>query len=133
MIIAITGNIGSGKTTAAELFRNAGFSIINADEIGHELYHVKRIKDKVIKKFGKRILTKAEIDRRKLKDIVFYDKKQLIALNRIVHPEIVKEINRRIKKSRNKKIVVDAALIVEFKFRNYDKLLLITIAGKEQI
>lgn len=75
MIVAITGNIGSGKSTAVELFVKAGYSLINADIIGHELYLVSRIKTKVIRNFGKGILTKGEIDRKKLKDIVFYNKK----------------------------------------------------------
>jgi dephospho-CoA kinase len=127
MIIAITGNIGSGKSTASEIFVNSGYTLINADAIGHDLYHVKRIKDKVVKKFGKGILTHGEIERKKLKDIVFYDPKKLIELNNLVHPEIVKEINKRIRSIKSSKIVIEAALILEFNFKNYDKLILITI------
>lgn len=133
MILAITGNIGAGKSAASELFVKAGYYLINADKIGHELYLLPKIKNKVIKKFGKGILTDGEIDRKKLKQIVFHNKNKLFQLNRIMHPEIVMEINKRIKKSKSRKIVIEAALTIEFGFRNYDKLLLITIEKKEQI
>ena len=52
MIAAITGNIGSGKSTAASLFVDNGFFRIDADSIGHGLYNRKEIKDKVVKEFG---------------------------------------------------------------------------------
>ena len=133
MIIGITGNIGSGKTEASLLFRKAGFTIFNADKIGHTLYKRKDLKLKLIKLFTKEILTKGEIDRKKLKNIVFHDTKELVRLNKVVHPAIIKEIKRKIKEKKNKFIAIEGALLIETKFKSYDNLLLITIDIETQI
>ncbi len=144
MILGITGVFGSGKTIVAKLFARYGYKHINADLIGHKLLNKKPIKDKLIKTFGKSILTNKKINRRKLKDIVFYNHKSLIKLNRIIHPAIIKEIKSIIKKSirdkpinkkliKNKKIIVDGALLIEAKCTGlFDKLIVVKINKKEQ-
>jgi len=132
MIIGITGVFGSGKTKVAELFAKYGYKHINADKIGHELLNKKQIKNKAKKEFGKSILTKNKIDRKKLKKIVFYNDKKLIKLNKIIHPFIIKEIKNKVKK--NKNIVVDGALLIEAKALNLvDKLIVVKINKKEQL
>jgi len=134
MILGITGIFGSGKTTVARLFSKHGYKIINADEIGHKLLNKKPIKNKIIKEFGKSILTKGKIDRKKLKNIVFYNHKKLIKLNKIIHPLIIKEISSTIRKSKNKNIAIDAALLIEAKALNLvDKLIIVKINKKEQL
>lgn len=134
MIIGITGIFGSGKTTVAGLFARHGYKVINADEIGHKLLNKKPIKDKVIKEFGSSILTNKNIDRKKLKSIVFYNHKKLIKLNKIIHKPIIEEIKSIIKKSKNKNIVVDGALLIEAWALNLvDKLIVVKINKKEQL
>lgn len=133
MILGITGVFGSGKTIVAEIFARYGYKHINADLIGHKLLDKKPIKDKVIKTFGKSILTKNKINRKKLKDIVFYNHSKLIKLNRIIHPAIIKEIKSIINKSKSKKIIIDGALLIEAKCTGlFDKLIIVKINKKEQ-
>jgi len=43
MIIALTGNIGSGKTSACDIFKKHGYKVINADNIGHQLYKKNKV------------------------------------------------------------------------------------------
>ena len=112
MIYGITGIFGSGKSTVALLLSKKGYKHINLDKLGHTILN--KQKSKVVKEFGKEILTKNKIDRRKLKDIVFCNPKKLKRLNKIIHPEIIKETKNIIKKS-NKKIVIDGALLIEAK------------------
>ena len=134
MLIGLTGIFGSGKTTIAKLFAKHGYKYINADEIGHKLLNKNEIKNRVIQKFGKSILTNNKIDRRKLKDIVFINHKELIKLNKIIHPEIIREISSIIKGSKNKNIMVDGALLIETKSLNLiDKLIIVKINKKEQL
>jgi dephospho-CoA kinase len=134
MIIGITGIFGSGKTIVSRLFAKHGYKVVNADEIGHRLLNKRPIKDKVIKVFGKSILVNNRINRRKLKDIVFNNHRKLIKLNKIIHPPIIKEIKSIIKKSKNKKIVIDAALLIEVKALSLvDKLIVVKINKKEQL
>ncbi|MCK5283618.1 MAG: dephospho-CoA kinase, partial [Nanoarchaeota archaeon] len=56
-----------------------------------------------------------------------------IKLNKIVHPEIIAEINKIIDEKKGKDIVIEGALIIETKFKNYDKLIVVTIDKAEQI
>ncbi len=134
MIIGITGTFGSGKTTIAEMFKGYGYKIINADKIAHSLLNKKEIKNAIIKEFGTSILTKGKINRRKLKDIVFNNHKELVRLNKIIHPAIIKKIKSIIKKTKNKKIIIDGALMIEANCLDLvDKLLVVKIKKEEQL
>ena len=120
MIIGITGSIGSGKTTVAKLFSKYHFNIINADEIGHSvLKNNLSIKKKLIKNFGNGILGKNKnIDREKLGNVVFNDKRKLKKLNSAIHPVIFSEIKNKVRRIIKKygagaKIIVDAPLLLE--------------------
>ena len=64
MLIGITGNIGSGKSTVSKFLSNAGYRVFNADEIGKKvLLKGQKGYNVVLEKFGKQILTeKGEID-----------------------------------------------------------------------
>ncbi|MEA2038059.1 MAG: dephospho-CoA kinase [Nanoarchaeota archaeon] len=130
MKIGITGVFGSGKTTIAKLFTN--YKHINADLIGHRLLNERSIKNKIIKTFGKSLLTKNKIDRKKLKNIVFNNHKELIKLNKIIHPPIINEIKAIIKK--DKTIIIDGALLIETRSTKlFDKLIVVKINKKEQL
>ncbi len=134
MILGITGVFGSGKTTVARMFARYGYRHINTDLVGHRLLDGGPVKKKIIKEFGTSIIRKGKIDRRKLKDIVFYDHKSLIRLNRIIHPLIIKEIRAVVKSSKNKKIIVDGALLIETRCTGmFDKLIVAKVSKKEQL
>ena len=130
MILGITGSIGSGKTTAAKIFKKYGFSVIDADEISHILFKKTPIKKIIIKNFGNVILNK-NIDRKKLGNIVFNDSKKLKKLNSIMHPIIIKEMQNQINKIQKKcgkktRIVIDAPLLLETKAKYLvDKVIVI--------
>src|SRR3989344_6481945 len=102
MIIGVTGIFGSGKSTVASLLKKKGFMHINADAIGHTLLQEPSIHKKVVHEFGKGIISGKRIDRSKLKQIVFHDPSKLKILNRIIHPAILTEIRKILKKNKNR-------------------------------
>lgn len=119
-VIGITGGVGCGKSTVLELIEN-NFNafVIKADDVG------KTVLDKgtagyknVMELFGEEILLDSgEIDRNRLADIVFHDKKKLMVLNSIVHPlvkkTIVEEMARIRCTDRYDFFVVESALLLE--------------------
>jgi dephospho-CoA kinase len=117
-VIGITGGIASGKSTIAEILRSFGANVINADKICHQIINTKDIAQKIINKWGTHIQNEyGNIERQSLAKIVFSDKKEISALNKIIHPVVIKEIESRIAKLKKdettKAIVLDAALLLE--------------------
>ncbi|OUT16493.1 dephospho-CoA kinase [Campylobacter concisus] len=87
----ITGSIASGKSTAINLLKKLGFSVIDADVIAHEQLEI--CKCEIVEFFGEQILDETgKIDRQKLGAIVFSDPKKLKILEQILHPKIKGEI-----------------------------------------
>ncbi|OPZ96478.1 MAG: Dephospho-CoA kinase [Bacteroidetes bacterium ADurb.Bin408] len=86
--IALTGNIGSGKTLVANIFQRLGAPVFNADKAGHTLLGDKDVKTQVKALFGTDIFTDNNINRAALASVVFNDKTKLEALNCIIHPKV---------------------------------------------
>lgn len=90
--IALTGGIGTGKSTVASLLKLYGFSVIDADLIAHT--HLKKEQEAIVKLFGEEILEQGEISRQKLGAIVFADAAKRATLESLLHPKIREEILR---------------------------------------
>ena len=136
IVVGITGNLGSGKSTVARMFANYGAVVIDADAIAHDqLKGTGKAFAKVVRVFGKGIITKREIDRRKLADIVFRDPKKLKQLTSIVHPIILKEVRSRIgalaKRSKINMVVVDAPLLIEAGWHKWVDYLIVVKASRD--
>jgi len=90
LIVALTGGIGSGKSTVEELFQSHGVPIIDTDIIARELLSNDNVvKLETIKYFGSEItLQNGEIDRPKLRKRIFNEESSRQALQKILHPRI---------------------------------------------
>ena len=97
--LGLTGGIATGKTTVAEIMREQGAVLIDADIIAHDLLNPGTLVwEEIVKTFGNEVLLPDnQIDRKKLGAIVFYDKKKLEFLNSIVHPYAIAETKNSIK------------------------------------
>jgi dephospho-CoA kinase len=117
-VIGLTGGIGSGKSTVAGYLAGLGAMVIDLDKVGHEvLKSGSQAFKKVVSEFGKDILEAGgEIDRARLGNLVFKNRKALMRLNRIVHPAIDKIVNEKIEEYRQKRVkvvVLEAAAMLE--------------------
>lgn len=92
---AITGGIGSGKSTVAEIIWRQGYAVFSCDEIYKELLYRKEFLNKIASEFDGVIKEDGALDRAKLSKIVFEDKAALDKLNSITHPAIMEEVFKR--------------------------------------
>lgn len=133
-VLGVTGSFASGKSTVAKLFCAKDSQLIDTDKIAHAcLDSDKAVKEKVIAAFGRKITRPGgRIRRRALGKIVFSDKAALEKLNRIMHPVLKRLISGRIKASKKKIIILDAALIVEAGLKGWLDKLVVVKAGRNQ-
>ena len=119
-LIGLTGNVGSGKSTVAQIWKTErGAHIVDADKLGkHAVRKGSEALKELVAAFGADILLDdGELDRRKMAKMAFSDPETLEKLNSIVHPSIVNDINSEIAAAEREglpALVVDAALIFEF-------------------
>jgi dephospho-CoA kinase len=131
MVIALTGSIASGKSTAAQMLKSAQIPVIDADLLARELT---KLNSPALKEIGcnfKDVLNSdGSLDRKKLAQIVFNDPKKLTELENILHPKIEdlrKLYLSKLEKDGYKNVVYVAPLIFEKKLeKNFDKVILIT-------
>lgn len=135
MIIGITGSIACGKSLVSNYLRKKGYTIIDADKIGHMALENDEVKKQLVNKFGKSILKNNEVNRVTLGKLVFENKENLKELNNIIHPQIRKNISEQIQVHKNEKLVfVDVPLLFEAKFDDLvEKIIVISLDEKIQL
>ena len=117
-VIGLTGNIACGKSLVADVFRQLGARVIDADQIARLVVKPEEAAwHDIVEKFGEGILNPDKtIDRKKLGDIVFNDEEKRQELNRITHPRIREKIKELLKGYESEGVevtILEAALIVE--------------------
>ena len=136
MLIGITGQIGAGKTTAANILKAMGAVVIDADKIGRKVVETNpKLIQKLARAFGPQILTPAgNLRRKKTAEIAFSSEKNRKLLNSLVHPYLLRELKKQIKRNldKNKVIVIDAALLLDWKLDNVVDLTLVIGCSKEK-
>ena len=117
--VALTGGIGTGKSTACNILNELGAFIFDADkEAKNILKNNETVQSELIAEFGTDIMSGDEkIDNNKLARIAFQDQDHQLRLNSIIHPYVFQEIDEIfddvLEKGKNDIFVIDAALIYE--------------------
>ncbi len=115
LVVGLTGGIGSGKSTVAALFDKKGVPIIDADEIARSITQRGEpvLKD-ILSLFGSDIfLPDGQLDRAKLRDIVFSNEIQRKKLEKLLHPLIRAEMKSRINTLKTAYCIVMIPLLLE--------------------
>jgi dephospho-CoA kinase len=115
LLIGLTGNISTGKSTVARMLAELGAEVIDADRVAHEVMRAGTpAHARIVEAFGPRVLAPdGEIDRARLGAIVFADPGSLARLESIVHPATLAVIDRRITTTAAQVVVVEAIKLIE--------------------
>lgn len=132
-IIGITGGIGSGKSTVADLFRKRGFHIIDADDVAREVVKPgSELLPEIVEYFGTDILNSdGSLNREKLASIVFKNKKEREYLEQILHPKIISQIIIQIEKADEKTVIIVVPLLIESGMDNLCDLVIVVVTDVE--
>jgi dephospho-CoA kinase len=138
--VGLTGGIASGKSTVAEAFAQLGAKVLDADKVAREVVLPGQPAwRKLQQAFGPEFfLSDGEVNRSKLRKLIFADPEERGKLNAIVHPEVMKEINRRFEQlttsSQDAVVVVDVPLLLEVGVAHrFDRLIVVYVTENVQI
>ena len=130
--VGLTGGIASGKTYVANLLRDLGCEVSDADVVARTIVEAGQPAfDEIVKEFGQEILTaEGTIDREKLGAIIFADEQARLKLNTITHPRIHEVQNRWLTEVANRNpnaiAITDASLMIESGgYKRFDKIIVV--------
>lgn len=141
-IVSLTGGVASGKSLVLRMFTNLGAYAIDCDVLSREVViPCSKAWWEIVRLFGKGILKRdLEIDRKKLREIVFSDLKKRKALEKIIHPEVKRKCAERIeaiKKIESEPqtlVVVDVPLLIETGMHaEFDMVIVVYVSEETQI
>ena len=126
--IALTGGIGSGKTTVSDYFRKLGVPVIDADETSHEVTQAGApAVQQIVDVFGDSVLDcDGNLDRTALRNIVFGDTESRKQLESILHPEIRRRMNDAASRTQSPYCLFSIPLLIETsQHTSYDRILVV--------
>lgn len=136
LVIGITGGIGSGKTTVADLFAALGVPVIDADELARQVVMPGQAAyEAIVEQFGNAILMESgELDRRRLREHAFSDPTVRIRLEEIVHPRVYDEVEKQLEKLETPYAIVVVPLLIESGGQQLvDRVLVVDTSQETQI
>ena len=136
MIIGLTGGIGSGKTAVSDIFEELGIGVVDADLASRVVVEKGRPSlEEIVKHFGQGILTEAgELDRAKLREIIFNSDEEKNWLESLLHPAIAKQIQEELKASSSPYTILVSPLLLETNQKDFcNKVLVVDVPVETQI
>lgn len=142
LVIGLTGNIGSGKSTVSRTLRELGAAVLDTDQVARDVVAPGTPALREIKEtFGPKALKPdGTLDRVKVGDVVFKDPDALAKLNSIVHPRIIQAVDDWIKANQAKgkqappALVIEAPLLIEVNMHSMvDEVWLVKVDKEIQI
>jgi dephospho-CoA kinase len=137
LVIGLIGAIGGGKSAAAAALARRGGLVLGGDEIAHLALRDPEVRRRVVERWGPGVLgDDGEVQRRKLGAIVFADRKELKALEALVHPWVKGRIREEIARAQADPsaafVVLDAAVMLEAGWHDVCDRLVFVDAPREQ-
>ena len=126
--IALTGNIGSGKTTVLKFVRSMHVPVVDSDKIVASLYREKRVQKKLAGIFG-------TSNRKKIASIAFASPSKRRKLEKILHPLVWRKVSERLSAFRKRGVglaIVEVPLLFEAKWgKRFDSVIFVKASKKK--
>jgi len=134
LVVALTGGIGSGKSTVGQIFAQLGATVIDSDQLARDVIERGSIGfNEVIAKFGDEILKNGEIDRQILASLIFKDPAKRSDLEQITHPLIRKAFAKVVSSALPDSIVINQIPLLVESNHDYKFDHIITVSASESI
>jgi dephospho-CoA kinase len=118
--IGLTGGIGSGKTTVAQIFEVLAIPVYYADQAARDLMNQDpELKKQIISAFGPEVYKEGELNRTYLGAMVFADAEKLVLLNEMVHPVTLRDAETWMQNQKTLYAIKEAALIFEAELEKF--------------
>ena len=127
--VAITGNIGSGKSWVCELFKQRlGIPVYNSDDAAKRMYFLPEVRDRLVQRFGKEIyLSETELDRKYIADLIFHDETAQRELEGILYPALFVDFDQWTAKQAAPYVLFESALVFEKRLeKQYDAIIMVS-------
>lgn len=123
--VGISGKIASGKSEVEKIIQKLGYNVFDLDIISREIFNRENIKNKIFAEFQ-------TLDRQEIGTIVFNNPNKKTELEKIIHPELKKEIFNLFEKYKNEEIIfISGALLFKSGFYEFfDKTIFIDAPDK---
>ena len=136
MLIGLTGGIGSGKSAVGNFFIELGIDVVDADDLARAaIAEGTQGSELIIKRFGNDILDHSQqIDRKKLRKVIFGNPEEKQFLESIIHPEVAKAMTEFVKNAQSPyKMIIVPLLFETDSQKMYDRVLFIDTLEELQI
>jgi len=127
--VAITGNIGSGKSWVCELFKqHLGIPVYNSDEAAKKMYFIPEVHDQLVKRFGNSFyLSDTELNRKLIADLIFSDETAQCDLEGILYPALFVDFEQWMAKQEAPYVLFESALVFEKRLeKQFDVIVMVS-------
>jgi dephospho-CoA kinase len=129
--IAITGGIGSGKSTVSRYLAQKGYPVFSCDEISKKIWETEEYQNVIASAFPLAVLD-GDLDRKALSKIVFDNKDELARLNKIAHPYILKKLQEEMDLASADLVFAEVPLLFEGNYVHLFDGAIVVLREKEQ-
>ena len=134
LVVALTGGIGSGKSTVGQIFAQLGAIVIDSDQLARDVIERGSIGfNEVVAKFGDEILKNGEINRQILASLIFKDPAKRSELEQITHPLIRRAFAKMVSSASPDSIVINQIPLLVESNHDYKFDHIITVSASESI
>lgn len=134
--VAITGNIGSGKSWVCELFKQRlGIPVYNSDNAAKQLYFLPDVREKLVNRFGDVFyLSDTELNRKYIADLIFSDEKAQRDLEGILYPALFVDFEQWTSTQNAPYVLFESALIFEKRLeKQFDAIVMVSASEETRL